>query len=552
MNVTRNSLTLACVVVAMCTAYSVRADFTFGEPVEFGSIVYGVDINCFPSDGLEMYIDLGFGTGNGDLWVLKRASVDDDWGPPVNLGPSVNSSQEDVLSSISADGLTLYFQSNRSGGFGGTDIYVTTRASRSAPWGPAVNMGPTINSSATDADVWISTNGLELYFLSYRSGGHGLGDIWVARRATENDLWGVPVNLGLPVNSGYREHCPSLSPDGLLLLFSDPYDTTSPRPGGYGGADMWMSRRASLSDPWQTPVNLGPKVNGPGWQALPRISPDGSTLYFVGTRSGAEAAWQAPIIPIVDFNGDEIVDVKDLVMLIEHWGQANAQCDIGPMPWGDGKVDAADLEVLMSYWQQEVLPSIPVGLIAYWKLNEVDGTVAIDSTGTSDGVLVGDPLWQPARGKVKGALQFDGIDDYVSTAFVVNPSKGPFSVFAWVQGGAPGQAILSQDKGTNWLMAGDPDGVLATGLKESERKGKPLVSAAVITDGAWHRVGFVWDGSDRILYVDDVEIAMDAVTSLGGSTTGGLHIGAGKGREPGSFWSGLIDDVRIYNCVVEP
>ena len=78
---------------------TVRADFTFGEPVKFGSINVwdSDDINCFSSDGLEMYIDRGFGGGNGDLWVLKRASVDDDWGPPVNLGPAVNSPQEDAL-----------------------------------------------------------------------------------------------------------------------------------------------------------------------------------------------------------------------------------------------------------------------------------------------------------------------------------------------------------------------------------------------------------------------------------------------------------------------
>jgi len=537
--------------VVLAAGGRAKADFTFGEPVKFGSIYVGRsdDVDCFPSDGLEMYIDRGFGTGNGDLWVLKRASVDDDWGPPVNLGPVVNGSQEDVLSSISADGLTLYFQSNRPGGFGGYDVYVTTRASRSAPWGPAVNMGPTINSSATDADVWISTNGLDLYFLSYRGGGYGLGDIWVARRATENDPWGVPVNLGLPVNSGYREHCPSLSPDGLLLLFSDPSDTTSPRPGGYGGADMWMARRASLSDPWQTPVNLGPKVNGPGWQALPRISPDGRTLYFCGTHSGAEDAWQAPIIPIVDFNGDEIVDIKDLVTLIESWGKDDPSVDIGPVPWGDGKVDEKDLEVLMSYWGQEVNdPS----LVAHWKLDEADGTIATDSAGTNNATLVGEPLWQPAGGMAGGALQFDGVDDYVETPFILDPIAGSFSVFAWVNGGGPGQVIVSQAGGVNWLSTDPGNGQLMSDLKMPGRFPGSLRSPVVITDENWHHIGVSLEGSTLLLYMDDVEVARDTKTSVSAAPSKKLHIGAGKNLEPGSFWSGLIDDVRIYNRVVEP
>jgi hypothetical protein len=73
----------------------------------------------------------------------------------------------------------------------------------------------------------------------------------------------------------------------------------------------------------------------------------------------------------------------------------------------------------------------------------------------------------------------------------------------------------------------------------------------VITDGDWHRVGFVWDGSQRILYVDDMEVAIDTQSGLG-SSEGGLYIGAGKNLEPGSFFSGLIDDVRIYDRAITP
>ena len=90
-----------------------------------------------------------------------------------------------------------------------------------------------------------------------------------------------------------------------------------------------------------------------------------------------------------------------------------------------------------------------------------------------------------------------------------------------------------------------------TELKGSGRGAAALPSQTVITDGNWHRVGLVWDGSHRKLYVDDVAVAEDARTNLLGSENG-LYIGAGKAMEPGSFWFGLIDDIRIYNRAVIP
>jgi hypothetical protein len=248
-----------------------------------------------------------------------------------------------------------------------------------------------------------------------------------------------------------------------------------------------------------------------------------------------------------DFNGDEIVDIEDLIMLIEHWGQDEPSFDIAPL-FGDGIVDVQDLEVLMSYWQQEVLP---VELVAYWKLDETEGILAHDSAGENDAYLIGDPIWQPAVGMVDGALQFDGIDDYFSNDFVLNPTDGTFSVFAWIKGGTPGQAVLSQRGGVNWLCTDSLEGNLMTELKGPGRGATELLSQTIITDGNWHRIGLVWDGSQRTLYVDDVAVAEDAQDNLQGLENG-LYIGTGKAMEPGSFWSGLIDDVRIYNRAVTP
>ncbi len=194
-------------------------------------------------------------------------------------------------------------------------------------------------------------------------------------------------------------------------------------------------------------------------------------------------------------------------------------------------------------------------MIAHWELDETQGDIAYDSAGENDGICYGEPLWQPAGGKVNGAIQFDGIDDYITTDFILDPAERAFSVFAWIKGGAAGQVIISQTDGTGtgetWIGAESSDGKLMTGLMPpafGRSTPQPLISESVVTDGQWHHIGLIWDWSYRFLYVDGVEAAGDteALAPLEASD-GGLCIGAGKTLEAGSFFSGLIDDVRIYN-----
>jgi parallel beta-helix repeat protein len=203
-------------------------------------------------------------------------------------------------------------------------------------------------------------------------------------------------------------------------------------------------------------------------------------------------------------------------------------------------------EVLSSDdWQDDF------SIVAHWQLDEAEGTVAADSAGGYAGVLAGVPLWQPTGGMVGGAIQLDGADDYVKIPPVLNPAAGNFSVFAWVKGGLPGQVILSQAGGVNWLMADAAAGGLLTQLKGSGRQSRDLTAPQVITDGQWHRVGLIWDGANRVLTVDGAEAARDTQAGLTG-TTGGLYLGAGADLAPGTFWSGLLDDVVIHNRAINP
>jgi hypothetical protein len=90
-----------------------------------------------------------------------------------------------------------------------------------------------------------------------------------------------------------------------------------------------------------------------------------------------------------------------------------------------------------------------------------------------------------------------------------------------------------------------------TELKAMGTSGQTLVSEVVIIDGNWHRIGLTWDGTNRVLYVDGEEVKRDTQSSLA-SSTNGLYLGAGKGLESAKYWSGLIDDVRIYDRAVKP
>jgi len=125
------------------------------------------------------------------------------FGTPSNLGMEINSAAPDGSPCISADGLELYFHSGRPGGAGGMDLWMATRSSVDAPWRAPVNLGPTVNSPANEIAPSISSDGLELYFsdyVSYRPGGVGSDDLWVARRASTSATWETPVWLGAAIN----------------------------------------------------------------------------------------------------------------------------------------------------------------------------------------------------------------------------------------------------------------------------------------------------------------------------------------------------------------
>src|SRR5438445_6560463 len=227
------------------------------------------------------------------------------WSTPVNLGPSLNTAYHERHSAISADLLTIFFVSDRPGGFGEFDLWVAQRPNRNADWAPAQNLGPNINTSASEFTPELSPDGHWLFFANSGLDIKNNIQIYAAFRSDANNNldWELPVDLGKGVNSGhptgdpsifidpqsgvvalyfarldrdgddwniyqsiqgadgtfgkavavaelntrYRETHPTVRREGLELI------STANRPGSLGGLDVWVSTRDTTTEAWSAP-----------------------------------------------------------------------------------------------------------------------------------------------------------------------------------------------------------------------------------------------------------------------------------------------------------
>ncbi|WP_421939715.1 OmpA family protein [Pedobacter sp.] len=169
------------------------------------------------------------GMGRCDIYVSHREG--NDWGEPYNVGAPVNSEFWESQPTISPDGRTLYFISNRPGGSGGYDIWKST-ITDDAKWGPAINLGPEINTAYDENTPFLHADGKTLYFASNGWPGFGNKDIYYSRM-DESGKWQKPVNIGYPINSFEDESGLIVSADGNLGFFSSNLN------GGLGKQDIY-------------------------------------------------------------------------------------------------------------------------------------------------------------------------------------------------------------------------------------------------------------------------------------------------------------------------
>jgi hypothetical protein len=218
-------------------------DCSWQEPVNLGPNINSEKSEGGPEvslDGHFLFFSSnrpGSTAGTDDIWLSHRTDVHDDlaWEPAVNLGPLVNTALPEggpAFLTPGAGPATLYF--SRSAG----DIYAVAIDRNGTPLSTAEPVAE-LNSSANEGEPSIRGDGKEIVFWSNRSGGRGLVDVWVSTRQNVNEPWSTPVSMGAPINTTGTDISPNLSRDGRTLTWSA---GANARPT-LGFQDFWMSTR---------------------------------------------------------------------------------------------------------------------------------------------------------------------------------------------------------------------------------------------------------------------------------------------------------------------
>lgn len=228
--------------------------------------------------------------GGQDIWVSQRATLGSPWGAPQHLA-ILSSSVNEAVTSFSLDAKTIFLQSTRTdlGGFGGFDIYISTRqnASDDFGWTTPVNLGAVVNSTVFDGGANYfedpTTGAGRLIFSSNRVGDPAIDFHLYQSTRNADGTFNAPTlipELSSPMGGG-AEVRTAIRRDGLEIFIA------SSRPGGmaFGLFDVWRSTRASVSSTWSTPI-LVPGINTVDNEQNPSLSPDGSILYFQSDSPG--------------------------------------------------------------------------------------------------------------------------------------------------------------------------------------------------------------------------------------------------------------------------
>jgi concanavalin A-like lectin/glucanase superfamily protein/CotH protein/lamin tail-like protein/chitobiase/beta-hexosaminidase-like protein/Fn3 domain-containing protein len=255
-------------------------------------------------------------------------------------------------------------------------------------------------------------------------------------------------------------------------------------------------------------------------------------------------------------------------------------CNVGfslEYPVGDltrnYQVDVVDLSALLAQWLHEGSPE--GGLVAHWQLDEAGGSVAGDRVGGFDGIVEDSPLWQPEGGKLKGALRFDGMDDYVRVPYDPNLNPVNFSVSFWIKPSenagiyrtllsSTSKGPLPEDNRTGFILSITSDKKLAffTGMGPLSEGPWDVLLSNPIGREQWMHVAATFESSSgpntygaytgiKKLFLNGVEIANSFEATYLPNTSQDLILGKLSSQD-GTYFEGLLDDVRLYDRALEP
>lgn len=248
------------------------------------------EVTSISQDGLELFFfsDRPGGTGYYDLYTCTRPNKASPWSAPVEI-VELNTDDYEGHPIISRSGLSLYFTSIRAGGAGDADLWMATRSAVGQPWENPVNLTP-LNSSVHDQVPIVSLDELTIWFISQRPGVQGSYDIFTATRPDTSAEWGAPTMV-TELNTNVFE-CPTwVSIDGRTMYL------ISARSGSLGGWDIWRTTRPSASDPWTTPENVS-ELNSASDDGFMTMNTGEDTVWFSSKRPGTQGDWDIMVTQI--------------------------------------------------------------------------------------------------------------------------------------------------------------------------------------------------------------------------------------------------------------
>ncbi|MCE7059758.1 OmpA family protein [Dyadobacter sp. CY343] len=208
-----------------------------------------------------------------NIYISRRSK--DSWDTPEEISPAINTINNEGTCSVSADGRTLVFTAcNRPDGYGSCDLYISQK--EGSDWSAPVNLGQQVNTRDWESQPSLSADGHTLYFASERKDGQGKRDIWVSV-LDEKRQWGAPKNLGPAINTSDDENAPFIHANGRTLFYA------SNGLPGMGGFDIFVSQK--IDTVWSAAKNLGYPINTASEQVGLFIASDGRTAYYTDDTS---------------------------------------------------------------------------------------------------------------------------------------------------------------------------------------------------------------------------------------------------------------------------
>ncbi|MGL1886051.1 MAG: OmpA family protein [Reichenbachiella sp.] len=251
-------------------------DYNIKELPAFANIFQLQYFPAYSVDQNEIYFTRRIGMNNfddEDIYYCVKDSITGGWSKPESISENINSEYNEGAASLSADGRMIVFTScDGRKGYGSCDIYISEKEGED--WGVPKNIGPEINSAAWDAQPTLSADGRTMLFVSNRQGGYGGKDIWIAQK-NKKGKWQQAYNLGKRINTDRDEISPFLHTNGETIYFA------SEGHEGFGGLDIFRSEIEHDSI-WEIPANLGAPLNDSDDQVSLHIASNGKEgLYTI-------------------------------------------------------------------------------------------------------------------------------------------------------------------------------------------------------------------------------------------------------------------------------